>query len=292
MEQTLEKIVETKGPDTFVALVPQFVSLNLISQNQADRLKDAKLRDEWFYCGDGAVYGLGGKRGREVFLYLTDFANNPIAKEPEKASQELINNNNFFVGKPTASELEAKASSSNGVVKFNLSKLPIQKENDEWGYVQVSTSKLAEGRDAFRAEYGNEATALFDRIHGQAIYGSNGIGDLLNKEGKDATIIYMLNKEYVQKVLKQKEEGTMVARASFLGGFGGRSFVGLSGRGVGGRRFARGVVEKVAEGDAQKAMPNIMPYADALREAAKIAPPGTPFNPLAVGLVNTIYHQK
>ncbi len=43
-----------------------------------------------------------------------------------------------------------------------------------------------------------------------------------------------------------------------------------------------------AEGDEQK----IMPYEDALNEADKIAPKGTPFNPIIVGLVNKLYNRQ
>ena len=43
----------------------------------------------------------------------------------------------------------------------------------------------------------------------------------------------------------------------------------------------------VGEADSQKTMP----YESALKEAEKLAPKGTPFNPIVVGLVNTIYQK-
>ncbi len=278
MAQTLEERIETRGPDILAALVPQFKSLHLISKIQAARLKQKELRNEWFYGGDGAAYGV---KDNEVFLYLTNFANNPLAKDPQSASHELTKNHNFFVDKSTASGLEKKASSSNGVLAFALSGLLIQKENDEWGYIEVSTSKLAEGKDAFRAQYGNEVAALFNRVHGNAIYGPNGIGDLLSKKGEDTTRIYMLNKEYVQKVLGGKEAGAMVARACFLNTFSSHSDAFLVDRAADYLRCARGVVKS----DKQK----IMPYEAALNEARKIAPDGTLLNSAFVRLVNTIY---
>ncbi len=289
MAPTLEKRIETRCRGKFTALVPKFESLSLISQIQTDRLEDAKSRELCFYCGDGVTYGL---RGQEVFLYLTDFANNPLTEDPEKASQELIRTHNFFVDISTASDLEAKASASN-VVAFNLSELPIQKENDELGYVEVSTSKLAEGKDAFRAQYGDKVAALFDRVHGDAIYGLNGIGDILRKkEGTRTTRIFMLNQEYVQKVLESREEGTMIARAAILVGFDSmldfRSDARFVIWNVDFNGYARGVLKQVAEGDEQK----IMPYEDALREADLIAPEGTPFNPIMIEFVNKLYNWR
>ncbi len=249
MAPTLEERIETRGPDIFAALVPQFKSLHLISEIQADRLKHPELGDMWFHCGDGVAYGLDGK---DVILYLTDFANNPLTKDLERASQELIKNHNFFVDKSTASGLKAKASASNGVVAFNLSELHLQKESSESGCIVVSTLNLAQGKLVFKIEYGDKVVALFDRVHGDAIYGSNGIGGLLHSQDIDFTRIYMLNEEYVRQVLTSKEEGTMLARASFIGRLRFNGGVDLSGQYFTNHLHARGVVKEVAEGGAPK----------------------------------------
>jgi hypothetical protein len=53
-------------------------------------------------------------------------------------------------------------------------------------------------------------------------------------------------------------------------------------------RFLR-VCKEVAEGDDAQ---EIIPYESALAEARRLAPDSTPFNPILVGLVNTIYRKK
>src|SRR3989338_937286 len=113
MTPTLEARIETRGPADFATLAPQFESMNLISQNQKERIHNEGLRNVGLYTGDGAAYGL---QGQDVFLYITDFANNPLAKDPQEASRQLRSNHNFSVDKTTASGLEAKASASDGVV--------------------------------------------------------------------------------------------------------------------------------------------------------------------------------
>lgn len=112
--------------------------------------------------------------------------------------------------------MEARAASSNGVAAINLSNLPFKKEDDELSYVEVSTSKLSQGREAFLQEYGEEMTALFDNIHGSAIYGPKGIGALLFEMQKNTTRIYFLNPDYVKEALSRKDPGTMISRAVSL----------------------------------------------------------------------------
>src|SRR3989344_2468027 len=123
MAATLEEVV-TRGQGTFADVVPQFKSVSLISEVQSERLNNDELRKQWFYCGDGIVYGL---KGNEVVMYLTDFANNPLMKDPKIAAQQLIQTQNFFVNPATGADLEAKAASGNGVTAFSLSSSGLKK---------------------------------------------------------------------------------------------------------------------------------------------------------------------
>ena len=81
-------------------------------------------------------------------------------------------------------------------------------------YIEVSTQKLAEGRDAFMQEYGELITAIFDKVYGKDIYGKEGVGDLLfeNKEIESARI-YFLNPKYA----KQNAGDDVIARAGERG---------------------------------------------------------------------------
>ena len=116
----------------------------------------------------------------------------------------------------------------------------------------LDLAKLQEGREAFQTEYGEGVTKLFDRVHGSAIYGADGIGAKLSGEGKSTTRIWMLNSEYIKQTLKTKGDGTMIARASCLYYFDNHSGVSLSGRILDLRKHVRGVAKETAEGGAQE----------------------------------------
>ena len=90
---TLEQRTQTSGPDTFAKLMPRFEDVHLISKLQSERLTNEALRNQWFYPGDGVGYGL---KDANVMIYLTDFLDNPLMKNPEEAARELISNKNFF----------------------------------------------------------------------------------------------------------------------------------------------------------------------------------------------------
>ena len=252
---SLEQRTQTRGPDSFANLMPQFEQAHLISNLQSERLSEDGLRYQEFYGGDGVKYGL---KEDKIMLHLTDFPNNFLAKDPKKVAQALIGNQrNFFVYPADAIGLEAKAS-ADGVVQFNLSsegfKRHLQRLDDELSYIEVSTAKLAKGREAFKQIYGDEVTDLFDRVHGSAIYGENGIGALLLKENqsKKTTRIYVINPEYIKNVLQSKESGTMVARASVVNSFNSRSDVYLDIMYVDFRRNVRGVVKETAPEAARR----------------------------------------
>jgi len=292
---TLEQRTQTLGPDSFEVLMPQFEKVHLISQLQSERLTDEQLRNQWLYTGDGSVSGL---KGDNVIFYWTDFPNNPLMKDPKTSAEALRRQRNFFVEPTYAKDLEAKAQSKDGVVAFNLSspslQRHLQKFDDESSYIGVSTAKLAEGREAFKQEYGEEVTALFDRVHGNAIYGENGIGALLLRPEwkKETTRIYVPNPENVKIILRGKEKGTMVARASRLDDFDFRSDVYLVDRGVDDHWRVRGVVKETAEGGTQKELSQPMPYDEALKVVRVYAPENSPLFPALRGMVDTLYRIK
>lgn len=242
---TLEQRTRTLN-GTFARLMPKFEQVHHISKLQSERLTDKVLRDQWFYTGDGVVYGL---RDNDVMLYLTDFPNNPLMKHLQIGVQSLMRCGYFFVNPTDAKDLEAKAASSSGVVAFNLSRMHLQRFNNRSCYIEVPTAKLAEGREAFKQEYGEEVTALFDRVHGNAIYGENGIGALLQKEDEKTTRISVLAPGHVKwidsmiKTLKENGNGTMIAQISFLHPIYSRSDVSLIDSNVDLPYYVRGVVK-------------------------------------------------
>ena len=83
---TLEQRTQTLGPDNFVNLMPRFEDAHLISKLQSERLTNEALRNQWLYPGDGLGYGL---KDANVMLYLTDFPNNPLMKNPKEVAREL-----------------------------------------------------------------------------------------------------------------------------------------------------------------------------------------------------------
>lgn len=250
------------GPDNYVGLVSEAkknqVLVSLISQIQSARLNDEKkpekkregLVDKGFFGGDGCGYGL---KGNDVLLYLTDAANNPGLENYEIFSRQLTGSDGvFFLYPKKSSTLEAKANdpNDNSVAAFNLSELERQgvlkkqKYSDELLYVEVSTGILAKGERVFRKEYGNEVTDLFDRVHGEAIYGNRSIGAKLKQKGTDTARIYVLNPSYVRDKLAQKKVITTLWRASFVSDFGSHSFVDLGDRGLDRLGYLWGVVRK------------------------------------------------
>lgn len=290
-DSTLEQRTQTLGSGSFETSVPELERVHLISEIQSERLK--RLRDQCFYTGNGVAYGI---KDSDVFLYLTDFSNNPLMKDPAAAARALLRHGNFFVSPADAASLEAKAQSGNGVSAFNLSSKVLQKHlqryNNEFSYIEVSTAKLAEGRVAFKQEYGEEVTALFDSVHGDAIYGENGIGRLLLKGKKETTGIWLLNPKYVKTALKSRESGTMIARASYLNDFDDNTNVALGGRYVESHKHMRGVVKEIAEGGAQKELSQPMTYDEALKVVSTYAPKESPLFAVLKSMADTFYRRK
>lgn len=99
--------------------------------------------------------------------------------------------------------------------------------------------------------------------------------------------VYLLKDSALERALREKPDGR-VARACFF--YYGRDFS-ADDRNVGSYYAVRGVrKEKVVDkGDGKK---EIMPYEYALKEADKIAPKGTPINPIIVDLINKLYHKQ
>ena len=83
-------------------------------------------------------------------------------------------------------------------VRIVLSNLGLKRHNDEFSYIELNTKTLAEGREAVLEQYGEDVTAFVDRVHGDAGYEKEGIGDLLAEKGRNITRIYVLNPEYVK----------------------------------------------------------------------------------------------
>jgi len=235
------------GPDKYVSLVRQAkqqnLDISLIADIQRKRnLKSGEeLRNQLFWAGDGCGYKLN--EGDVVFLH-TDVDNNPGIQKLDDFVEQITQTDNFFLNPESFGLVEVDA-------EFNLSEFErqgvLQMYSAEFGYLEVKTSVLAEGRRVFRKEYGDGAVNVFDIIQGSSVYGKNGLGAKLKQKGNCTTRMYFLKPSYVKEELFGKDEGTTLWRSAFVYSFYYYPFVSLGGRGLStGYVSLFGVVDKSA----------------------------------------------
>jgi len=192
---------------------------------QTDRLTDEGLRNVWFWTADFPMYRVEDDKGNavqgravedgEAVLYLARREHNLVFQNIEEATDQLIRTNNYVVENQEDIESMVNAEST---VRIVLSNLGLKRHNDEFSYIELNTKTLAEGREAVLEQYGEDVTAFVDRVHGDAGYEKEGIGDLLAEKGRNITRIYVLNPEYV-KGKRAIREGKSLARACWLDDF-------------------------------------------------------------------------
>jgi hypothetical protein len=218
------------------------------AQLTKEMIKNVQLRNFWHWTSDSSLAHLAGN---DVEYILGELDTNLIARNVAEATRQLKDNQNYFPSKP---EVDFVLASKN-TLRVKASELgdSLQRLDGEWSYIEVSTEKLAEGRAAFRKEYGATITAIFDTARGKSMYGEKGLGTELQKAGKNATRVYFLNPDYVRTHLKDKKGGA-IARACSLNILDYHSNFNASDRNVGYQNSCvRGVPINAAEGGALQA---------------------------------------
>ena len=193
-----------------------------------DRRADKSLRKKRFWTADFPLYRV---EDDDVILYLARRENNLIFENIEKATKQLIKENNYFPEEQQDIETVINAEST---LKINPSDLNLKRFDDEWCYFEINTEEYDELNKAQRA--------FAERVYGQ---GNKFIENMkmFKDSGINTTRIYVLNPDYVKKQNKP------VARACRLNNFDYGSRFGALGRNVGGPNFALRGVRNVAEGD-------------------------------------------
>lgn len=232
----LEQLVTEFGP--LAKTVPLFKpgTIQHADQLTNSRRQDRGLRNTWFNTADSNVYTV---EDGEAILYFGRGETNPVFKNLEEATRQLLQTGNYITSKD---ELEA-VKSAESTLKVKLSESRLQGDDSEWRYFEVDTRNPDSLNKAERA--------FAERVYGQ---GDDFIQNMqmLRGTGKKPIIgktrVYVLNPDYV-KQNAPKDGG--LARASRLDRFDvGSGFVAYD-RVVGSHFGLRGV-RNVAEGDAPR----------------------------------------
>ncbi len=214
---TLEKMLEVKtGP--LAQIYPLFEpdSLQHAHEIMTARRTDSSLQNRWFWTADFPMYSV--EDGEEV-LYFAGRDHNLMFRDIQNATSQLLRSQNYVPPKEGIGEVVA-ASKTGTVLRVKLSDLKLERENDEWGYFKIDTSNP----DSLNLTQ----RAFAERVYGQGAEFAENM-QMLQKAGKEATRIYVLNPDYVKSEVKG--DGA-IARASWLGRFGGSLRFFAGGRGV------------------------------------------------------------
>ncbi len=234
LEQKLENL-DGNLRDAYKQAVPGTVLC--VDQLMKERITNPELRDLWFYTADGEVYSMDN--GTPT-LRITRETVNPVLKNIDAASEQLVNHRNYLV--PSA-EFAAVKSASDTVV-IDLTKLRLQGKENEWCYLAVNTSTTI-------TDYNPEEQKLLGRVFGASSDYAL-IMEMLRQSLQriQETKIFVLNPDYVKTEAKNEPVG----RASWLVNFlNGCSYFDADNRGINSLSRVRGVRrEVIAEGDASK----------------------------------------
>ncbi len=207
MAQTAEGTLETLV-GKLAQIFPKFKRGTIRHSDQltTERRINPKLRKQWFYTADSALYTV---EDGEVILYLGRGPTNPIFKNIKKATHQLITTENYI---PPKADIEAvvKAEST---LKVKLSGLRLQGDkglqgdNYERCYFEIKTADYD--------KLNPEQRRIAERVYGQGNDFKENM-KMLNEAGIRTTRVYVLNPEYVKNNVPQ--DGA-IARASGLDGF-------------------------------------------------------------------------
>lgn len=195
-KQKLENIIGTLAY-SYKQLNPKTIQHSHEIMNQ--RYTDESLRDQWFYTADFPLYSI---ENGKVYLNMATRENNLIFRHIDEATQQLVKENNYFPSKKEADKV-AKAKST---LKVDLSELTLIKDNDEWGYFNISTTNYDKLNKTERA--------LAERSYSSGKDFKKNM-EMLDKAGIKETQIYVLNESYV----KANAKDGYLGRASWLDRF-------------------------------------------------------------------------
>lgn len=182
MAKTKQHQISYSG--TFAKLFSQYEHVLRGREIQTERIIDVLARETSFWTSD---LGLCSIRDGEVILSITDYKTAGI--EPIKFSDWITKKGikvpsdeiglliPFYTNVKLRRSLESIAQEVDGrVVEINLSQLEREGHIQHSSYVEIGIDMVLQGREAVQARYGNTITGLYDAVHGNAIYGPDGLG--------------------------------------------------------------------------------------------------------------------
>lgn len=182
-EQTLDGKLEN-AYGTLAETVPQLVlsSIQHADQITTERRTNHGLRSFVFYTADGAMYRVEDK----PVLYLTRGPSNPIFRNLEAATDQLLRTHNYI---PPQQHVE-EAISAPDTLRIDILSLKLAIHDDEFSYFTINTEKPNDLNEAQQA--------MAWRVYGQGNEYSLNMAMLENELEISETRIYVLNPEYVQ----------------------------------------------------------------------------------------------
>jgi len=198
----------------------------------SDKAERQELRTRCFWTANLGLYGNNGKElqygigGRQTF--------NAIAgPDIDEFCRQLTQTDKYHLTEEQAQSLDAS-----GIVWANPADLRLKGTEKEWRYFEISPSNPDNLNQAQRA--------LAEASYGQ---GDDFVGNMnMLAEARTNPKIYVLNPEYV---MEETEQGEVIARACWLGGFYNDSKFDANSRDVNNSNGLRGV-RLVREADEQK----------------------------------------
>ncbi len=230
---TLDTLVNIPGnlKTVYTAAVPG--TLRHVDELMTERRTNPSLRSLWFYTADAELYFMDNGRPK---LAMTREADNLVLRHIDDAFAQLTSTGNYV---PPQTEAEEAITASTTEV-FDLSELKLEKHDDEFSFMEVSTAKYD--------KLNSEQRRLAERVYGK---GDDFVLNMkmLEQAGIDTTRVYVLNPDYV----KEHAKDSLVGRASWLYNFYVNSYFGADVRSIYSNSRVRGVRREVtAEGDAPK----------------------------------------
>ena len=197
----LEGLVNERG-----TLLESFKKLDPNTIQHSDEITKDRITDEdllryiWFYTADHALYRI---EDGEAVLYFGRRETNPIFKNIEKATEQLIRNGNYI---PEKGDIEAVVNAES-TLRVKISDLELKRQSDEYSYFEIDTSNYGKLNDVQRV--------FAERVYGQGKDFGKAM-KIFKKAGISTTRIYVLNSDYVKD---NAEEDSAVARACWLNHF-------------------------------------------------------------------------
>ncbi len=222
-QRTLETI--TGDLRAYAQLVPgTFLHADQLT---TERRTNTELRNRWYYTADGPLYSLEGANQTPT-LFLTRESDNLVLRhlndKVNSSYEQLKDTKNY---RPGAGEAR-QSMGAKDTLQIDLTKLRLRGDDTEWRYLEIDTQKYKKLKV--------EERKLAERYFGQDTSFTANMR-MLKEAGIDATKIFVLNPEYVQR---EAQTGP-VGRASWLYGFNYISILVAYGRGVSSGSRVRGV---------------------------------------------------